>query len=307
MLESEEIVVGAELSPLLITDLTVSGGAVAKHHGRVVFLNQGLIGDVVSAKVAAIKKKVVEAEVSTVLSASPFTIQPLCPHFGICGGCTWQNLAYAASLDWKQRHVQETLIRIGRLEGITTEPVVASPKTVEFRNKLSFAFANQAGQTVVGFRQRFSHEIVQVTNCILQPTRTMEIVDFVRKHLLAAEIPAFTGKEGYLRFLVVRTPDHKVDDTKQYHIEIITAKEPRSSKLGYEGKVRALAKDLMEAELGIIGVVHSERKNAAPIAQGETVLYAVGARTYQETIGSMELTLPVTAFLQTNTGAATQL
>ena len=144
--------VGQRLEPLEIIDMTVQGGGVARYQGQVVFLESGIVGETVAARITQVKKRVVQASVEQVLRPSPHAVAPTCPHFALCGGCSWQNLSLAAQHEWKQRHVRETLARIGKAV-IDVAPVAASPLSLGFRNKVAFAFSQgPEGAPVLGLR-----------------------------------------------------------------------------------------------------------------------------------------------------------
>lgn len=299
---------GDTLPALTITDLTVSGGAVARHNGRVVFLDRGLPDDVVSATVTSVKKRITHAEVTEIVTPSPHRVEPWCPHFTECGGCTWQDLALPSHAEWKARHLRETLTRIGGVADPGFLGLIASPKTRAFRNKMSFAFGlNSAGQTTLGLRQRGAHIIVEVTDCMLQAPLAMKIVARVRAFVQDADLPSWDEPQGYLRFLVVRIPEFQSGDTPTCIVECITGPEPKGRQPACDAAVRALARDLVEGDLAVSGFVHSERKHPAQVSQGERMLFSLGQVNYEECIGQLTLQVPYDSFLQTNTGAAALL
>lgn len=218
------ILPGSILPHLEIVDITLEGQGVARQDGRVVFLDSGLPGEVVSARVVSIKKRLVYAEIINTIQPSPYEARPFCHHFGECGGCSLQNFAYDQSLAWKQRQVAETLRRIGGVEFMaqpvglsepvepagshaTAEnhdkphaafscdgkpvageraarilPVLPSPRTRGFRNKMAFAFGfSQEGRPVLGLARRASAHLVEITGCILQDSAAMQVLDAVRE------------------------------------------------------------------------------------------------------------------------------
>ena len=297
--------VGQRLEPLEIIDMTVQGGGVARHQGQVVFLESGILGETVAARVTQVKKRVVQATVEEVLTPSPHAVAPTCPHFALCGGCSWQNLSLAAQHEWKQRHVRETLARIGKTV-VDVAPVAASPLSLGYRNKVAFAFAKgPEGAPVLGLRQKGSHNLVEVDHCPLLPERGRAVLHAVRQLLEARPIPAYSGPEGYLRFLVLHLPQYTPEGLEQCVVEIITAPANFAGNKQYVEAVHILADTLVaDAELGISGVAHTQRKDRAAVAQGEKVVYVAGVGAYLEEIGHITLSAPHSVFLQTNTGAA---
>ena len=87
-------------------------------------------GDVVDVQVRKKRKNYNEAEVIRLVEASPLRVAPMCPHFGVCGGCKWQILPYEEQLKMKQRQVFDQLTRIGKVELPELRPILGSAKTV---------------------------------------------------------------------------------------------------------------------------------------------------------------------------------
>ena len=98
---------------LAVTRLALGGKGVARLDGLVFFVDGGLPGATVLARVEKLKKGFAEARVVTTLTPSPQAVAPQCPHFGVCGGCVWQDLDYEAQLFWKREQVVESLARLG--------------------------------------------------------------------------------------------------------------------------------------------------------------------------------------------------
>ncbi len=105
---------GEELE-LQIDSLAYGGNGVARLNGFVVFVRGGLPGDRVSARVTKMKRGFAEATRSEVLEASGDRVEAPCPHFGVCGGCRFQDLAYEAQAAQKEQQVRDSLVRIGRI------------------------------------------------------------------------------------------------------------------------------------------------------------------------------------------------
>ena len=136
---------GDELE-LAIDKLAFGGKALGRAGGLVVFVEHALPGQTVLVRITRRKTQFAEARVVQTLTQSPRYRPPFCPHFGLCGGCTWQDLPYEEQLRWKQLHVEESLQRLGGLEPGVVLPVVPSPEERYYRNKMEFAFAPRAAR-----------------------------------------------------------------------------------------------------------------------------------------------------------------
>src|SRR5216684_1810297 len=98
---------------LTVESLAYGGNGVARHDGFVVFVRRGLPGDTVRARVTKVKRGFAEAIATDVLSPGPQRVDAPCAHFPTCGGCRFQDLAYEAQLEQKQRQVEDSLRRLG--------------------------------------------------------------------------------------------------------------------------------------------------------------------------------------------------
>lgn len=290
-------------------DLAVSGGSVAKHSGLAVFLDQGLPGETLRCRVTESKPRFAKAEVLETLTPSPDETPSFCAFSDRCGGCAWTNLRYEAQLAWKERHVKETLRRIGKVpfdavDGSAPEylPITPSPRVTGYRNKMEFAFGFENGLPALGLRERNSHAVVSVGECPLCSLPVGGILTVVRDWLHKAKLPPLDGKSGYLRFLVIRCPDYTPDGVPRCLVECITT--PGNAEQAR--MVRELGRELME-NAGVTGFIHSTRSSAPNVAYGEAVVHSAGETTVTEQFGPLRLEAPAQAFLQANTGAAALL
>lgn len=311
MAASNECLPEQLLSGLEITDLTVNGGAVARHEGRVVFLDAGLPGDCVTARVLAVEKRVVRAGLEAIERPSAHRQPSWCPHFTDCGACTWQDLQPERLLDWKREHVRQTLRRLGGGEEIPVAPVLASPLQRGYRNKMAFAFAvDGQGKTVLGLRKRNSHEVVEVTGCSLLPEPAMAIVAHVRRRSEELGLGSWNGQgqEGEaLRFLVLHMPSYtSAPGQTQIIVECICGPTSGGRRGRTAEALQSLGRELMDG-FGVSGFIHTERRQRAPVAQGEKLVASLGKTICQEQYHHLLLETPYDCFMQTNTGAAEAL
>ncbi len=101
---------------LLVTGYAAGGKCLAKHEGKVIFMENAVPGDIVTVRLIKNKKDWAEAQVIRIISFSSERIEPFCKHFGICGGCQWQMLPYEKQLEYKHDQVLQSLKRIGKLD-----------------------------------------------------------------------------------------------------------------------------------------------------------------------------------------------
>ena len=146
---------------LQITDVAFGGKGVARTDGKAVFVPYVIDGESVSASITREHKKFLEAELETIVTASPHRVEPRCPYFGRCGGCVYQHIEYEHQLALKWRQVKETLWRIGGLKEPPMRPFIPSPIEYGYRNRLTVHMRDG----VIGFFRRESNKLLGIEQC----------------------------------------------------------------------------------------------------------------------------------------------
>ena len=285
---------------LNITDLAFDGRAVAKMDGKVVFLNAGLPGETVRARLIRSKKNFNEAVVLDILTKSEERIEAVCSHFAYCGGCSWQDLKYSKQLEIKKNHVKTCIERIGGLENVEVFDVLPSQNIFGYRNKMEFSFNvhPELGFTL-GLHKRKSYaDIFDLTECHLPSDVFARIVDWFREYVRRNQIAVYDVDKhsGYMRFLVIR----KTQNTGDLMINIVT----NYGSLPDSGK---LVNEMMSAFTKITTIVHNENGQKSNIAVGEkeTILFGSGFMT--EKIMGRSFHIRANSFFQTNSIQAEKL
>lgn len=300
--DSAPLAVGREVE-LAVDKLALGGAGLARFEGLAVFVERGLPGSRVLARITQAKKRHAEAEVLRVLAPSPHRAEPFCPHFGPCGGCSHQDLDYAQQLHWKEIQVRETLARLGALgeeaAAARVRSILPSPETRFFRNKMEFAYGGGAGDRLsLGLRPRGSAEgLLDVGACFLQSEQSARMVNAARDFCRATGYPAYdpARDSGLWRHLVVR----EAKSTGQTLVHCITAPWRQAA-----AAVQALADHLHETFPDLTSFVHSTRRSRLAVAQGETQRFATGPGHIFENLGPFTFRISADAFFQTNTAAA---
>ena len=144
-----------------IQDVAFGGKGVARIDGKAVFVPYVIDGESVRASIAREHKKFLEAELETVVTASPHRVEPRCPYFGRCGGCVYQHIEYGHQLALKWRQVKETLRRIGGLKEPPMRPFIPSPIEYGYRNRITVHVCDG----VTGFFRRESNKLLGIEQC----------------------------------------------------------------------------------------------------------------------------------------------
>jgi 23S rRNA (uracil1939-C5)-methyltransferase len=208
------------LEKVEIIDAGAEGKAVARVDNRVIFIPYGVPGDVVDVQVTGRKKSFFEGKIVNFHEYSPFRVSPACEHFGLCGGCRWQNMSYEKQLFYKQKQVKDHFDRIGKFDYPEIRPILGSEDVFFYRNKLEYTFSNrkwftgprpETGLNVnangIGFHlPGMFDRIIDIEKCHLQAEPTNAIRLAARDYALEKGLSFYDVKtwEGLLRNLIIR-------------------------------------------------------------------------------------------------------
>ncbi len=212
------------LENVTITDYAAEGKALARVDDLVVFVPFAVPGDVVDLQVRRKKHSYCEAEIIRIVKPSDVRITPQCAHFGLCGGCKWQNVPYSEQLKMKQRQVYDQLTRIGKVDLPEILPILGSEKTFGYRNKLEFGCSDKrwltkeevAAETeytqmnAIGFHITGAFDkILPIEKCWLMDDLHNRIRNAIRDYAYATDMTFFNqrSKHGLLRDIVIRNSD----------------------------------------------------------------------------------------------------
>lgn len=210
------------LEKITITDVAAEGKALAKVNDLVVFVPYVVPGDVVDLQVKRKKNKYAEAVAVKFHEYSSRRAVPFCQHYGVCGGCKWQCLAYEDQIKYKQKQVTDNLTRIGKVELPEISPILGSEKTEFYRNKLEFTFSDKRWLTeeevkadvqydqmnAVGFHIPGAFDkVLAIEKCWLQDDISNQIRNAIRDYAYEHNYAFYNirNHEGVLRNLMIRT------------------------------------------------------------------------------------------------------
>ncbi|MEC3966094.1 23S rRNA (uracil(1939)-C(5))-methyltransferase RlmD [Flagellimonas halotolerans] len=206
-----------------VVDAGAKGKSVGKApDGRVIFLTNAVPGDVVDVTTTKKRKAYFEGVATNFHTLSDKRTEPVCEHFGVCGGCKWQHMGYEHQLYFKQKEVENNLKRIGHLDLPEITPILGSKEQYFYRNKMEFSFSDSRWLTqeeinsdieiedrnALGFHiPGMWDKILDIKKCHLQqdPSNAirLEVKNFANKNGLTFFNPR--KQEGLLRTLMMRT------------------------------------------------------------------------------------------------------
>jgi 23S rRNA (uracil1939-C5)-methyltransferase len=291
-----------ELSELEVTDIALGGKALARHDGRIVFVDRGLPGDRVVARVTRLKRTWAEARLERVERPSAQRVPAPCPHFtaGVCGGCRFLDLGYADQLALKERQVRETLQHLGGIAEPPVRPIKPAPATTGYRNKMEFSFHPAAdGAPVLGLHERGTFEgVFALETCVLPSPLTVEIVRLTQRFAAEHRWRAYDPRrhDGVVRYLTVRHLPH----TAECGVHLVAASDEVHGLAEWARAVAALSGEVRTVTL----LLNRSRSN---VAFGEEERPLVGDGVIVERLLELEFEATANTFLQTNSRQAEAL
>lgn len=210
-----------------VLDAGAKGKSVCKApDGRVIFISNAVPGDVVDIQTTKKRKAYFEGVAIKFHSLSDKRTDPVCEHFGVCGGCKWQHMGYKHQLHYKQKEVENNLRRIGHLEIPEILPIIGSDQKYFYRNKMEFSFSDSRWLTqeeinskseitdknAIGFHiPGMWDKILDIKKCHLQSDPSNEIRLEIKKYAQSNELSFFNprNQKGLLRTLMIRTSSTK--------------------------------------------------------------------------------------------------
>jgi 23S rRNA (uracil1939-C5)-methyltransferase len=301
------------INDLLITGIADKGKAIGKTaDGQVVFVENVVPGDVVDVLVLRKKKSYSEGIAMSVKKYSDDRIKPVCDHFGVCGGCKWQNISYEKQLEHKYVVVRDVMQRIGKVDPAIVRPILGCDQTFRYRNKLEYSFSNkrwitaeeaasdaeiQQSQALGFHRPGFHDKIVDIDACWLQDDKSNEIRNFVREFTLQHGYSYYDTRihEGDMRNMVVRNTT-----LGQWMVIVVFG---TSDKDKIEPLMAAMAQRFPEIQ-SLLYIVNKKVNDT--LYDQEVILYK-GNDYIEEKLGPVLYRIGPKSFFQTNTLQAIRL
>lgn len=236
-----------------------------------------------------------EGRLMEVVEKSPLETSPACPHFGKCGGCTYQAVAYEEQLKIKSAQVEKLLSEVVSGE-LPFEGIIGSPVTEEYRNKMEFSFGDEYkdGPLALGLHKRNSmYDIVPVTECKIIDEDYRKILTCVQDYAIEKELP-FQHKlshEGYLRHLLVR----KSVKTGQILVDIVTTTQIEHDFTELVNRLTSI-----EYKGTLTGVLHTFNDSLADAVINEKTELLYGQDYIEEELLGLRFKITPFSFFQTN-------
>lgn len=308
------------LENVTITDFAAEGKSLARVNDMVVFVPWAVPGDVVDLQVRRKKHSFMEAEVVRYKERSPMRTEPFCEHFGVCGGCKWQQLPYSEQLRMKQQQVHDQLTRIGKVELPEFRPILGSVKTREYRNKLDFGCANKRYLTkeqietlpndesqslkdnpAIGFHITGAFDkILPIEKCHLMDDLHNQIRNEIRDYATAEGMTFFDLRQqtGLLRDVIIRN-----SNTGEWMVIV----QFHFGESGDQERAEALLQHVADRFPEITALLYVDNQKCNDTIGDQDIRVFKGNDHIYETMEDLRFKVGPKSFYQTNTEQAYHL
>ena len=296
-----------------VVDTAAKGKTVAKSpDGRVVFLSNAVPGDIVDIRTGRKRKSYYEGKAIKFHHLSDKRVDPVCEHFGLCGGCKWQHMNYQDQLSYKQKEVTNNLIRIGHLDLPEITPIEGCEKIYFYRNKMEFSFSDSRWLTEEELKSDIEFEdknacgfhipgmwdkILDVKKCHLQEDPSNMIRNSVKDFAIQNDISFFNPRQrtGMLRTLMIR-----ISSTGEIMIVIQFFKDDKEKR---ELLLNYIAETFIE--ITSLQYIINEKGNDS-IYDQDIILFKGRDHIFEEMEG-LKFKINAKSFYQTNSSQAYKL
>ena len=266
-----------------------------ENNGRMVVVKNSIPGQTVEFMINKKRGDKCEARLLQVLSTSPQETADVCPHFGRCGGCTYQSLDYSAQLELKEKQVKEILDNAINGE-YQFDGIIGSPVNEHYRNKMEFSFGDEVkdGELALGLHKRNStYDIVTVDGCRIIHDDFCKILMCTLEYFKERNVRYLhkLTHEGYLRHLLVR----RTYKTGQILVDLVTTTQETHD---LEGWKKALLNLSLEGE--IAGILHTNNDSLADAVVNDSTELLYGKAYIEEELLGLKFKISPFSFFQTN-------
>ena len=308
------------LEGVTIETVAAEGKCLFHWEDLVVFVPWCVPGDVCDVQIRRKKHSFAEGEVVRIVEPSKVRAVPFCEHFGVCGGCKWQNLPYEEQLKFKQQQVQDQLTRIGKVALPEFRPILGSVKTQEYRNKLDFGCANKRYLTkeeisvlpkeesqslkdvpAIGFHITGAFDkILPIEKCWLMDDVQNRIRNEIRDYAVANGLSFFDlrAQVGLLRDVIFRnSASGELMVIIQFHYD----------ETGGEQEAKALLQHVADKFPEITSLLYLDNQKCNDTIGDQDILVYKGTDHIYELMEDLRFKVGPKSFYQTNTEQAYHL
>tara|TARA_B100001287_G_scaffold228253_1_gene198350 strand:- start:246 stop:1658 length:1413 start_codon:yes stop_codon:yes gene_type:complete len=292
-----------------IIDTANKGKSIAKHDDRVIIVDNGVPGDICDISVYKRRRKYWQAEIKKIHKYSQYRVTPKCEHFGICGGCKWQNMQYNSQLKFKEKEVLNNLKRIGKIDTTYHEKIIGSKDDYFYRNKMEFTFSNKrwlskeeiksgikiTDRNACGFHvPGMFDKIINLNHCYLQKEPSNRIRLSINKFSKKNKFSYFDirEKKGFLRNLIIK-------NSSKGDLMVLMQFYENNKK-----NIKLLMNHLKDSFSEITSLLYTVNQKANSTIYDQEIILFHGKEYIQEELDGLLFNIGAKSFFQTNSNQA---
>ena len=292
-----------------IIDTANKGKSIAKHDDRVIIVDNGVPGDICDVSVYKRRRKYWQAEIKKIHKYSQYRVTPKCEHFGVCGGCKWQNMQYNSQLKFKEKEVLNNLKRIGKIDTTNHEKIIGSKEDYFYRNKMEFTFSNKrwlskeeiksrikiADRNACGFHvPGMFDKIINLNHCYLQKEPSNRIRLSINKFSKKNKFSYFDirEKKGFLRNLIIK-------NSSKGDLMVLMQFYENNKK-----NIKLLMNHLKDSFSEITSLLYTVNQKANSTIYDQEIILFHGKEYIQEELDGLLFNIGAKSFFQTNSNQA---
>lgn len=297
---------------LEVVDINQKGkGVVKSDDGKVIFVSGVVPGDQICVETFKKRRGYFEAKLIEINRPSDDRATPVCSHFGVCGGCKWQNLTYEAQLKFKQKEITHNLTHMSGMALPEIEKIIPASKNYFYRNKMEYSFSSQrwltSGEIIdktseiekrgLGFHKAgMWDKVVDIKECHLQPEPANKIRNFIKTFALKNNLEFFNPKtrSGFLRTLMIRNSNRD-----EFMVLIQFYKEDKTKR-------EALMEAILE-KFDVKSLLYCINEKANDTLYDQEIFCYHGTNFIVEDMEGLKFKINAKSFFQTNTEQAYEL
>ena len=292
-----------------IIDTANKGKSIAKHDDRVIIVDNGVPGDICDVSVYKRRRKYWQAEIKKIHKYSQYRVTPKCEHFGVCGGCKWQNMQYNSQLKFKEKEVLNNLKRIGKIDTTNHEKIIGSKEDYFYRNKMEFTFSNKRWLSKEEIKSRIKitdrnacgfhvpgmfDKIINLNHCYLQKEPSNRIRLSINKFSKKNKFSYFDirEKKGFLRNLIIK-------NSSKGDLMVLMQFYENNKK-----NIKLLMNHLKDSFSEITSLLYTVNQKANSTIYDQEIILFHGKEYIQEELDGLLFNIGAKSFFQTNSNQA---
>ncbi len=281
-----------EIIKIKITDINSEGFGVGRFDGIVVFVPYAALEEEVLCRVEKISKNFCHARITEVITPSNNRIEPDCPVYYRCGGCSFRHIDYDAEIGIKKNTIDSAFKKIAKVS-LQCEDIIPSPSTVRYRNKAQLVVRQIEGKTRTGFFAPRSHRFIPIEDCLLQPEIFTCTANICCSFLDDNNIPSYNeeNNSGMIRHILLRYSE----STSDLMVCIVSRKEFDCSKLS------KILSESIQQNVTVLLNINPDRTN---VILGKKTNIITGRGKITEQLFGINYDITPYSFFQVNTKGA---